>query len=506
MASLVAQVPILLLISFDGFRHDYLSPALTPNLYALSQRSTVGNMRSLYVTKTYPNHFSIATGLYVDEHEIINNKMYDPTLAQPTFKPSTTAREWWDPHNRTVPIWTANQLLGDDRVSGSMMYPGSVTPYQGMVPVHLKPFDTVRNWTLNIDTVIQWLTDELMPANFVSVYFDNPDHTAHIFGPFSSQVHESLLELDHAVGYLMHRLQAEHLAQRTNVIFVSDHGMAQVSKRVYLDKLIDTSLFELYGASPVWSLWLKPNAMNMKIIIYKKLKRLARQNHFQVYKRNEIPQIYHYSKTPRIGHLLLVSDEGYDIYANASVDWTIDSTVWGNHGWSPTSEDMRPLFMATGPAFRAGYYHEHPFPNIDLFPLMCYILELPLRKLPNNGSLERISDMLATEELYRLTDSVVATDNNHHNSIGLVPVILGGIVLLIGGAMCMTCVASCARAKPKIDYDIDSLAPGLNIDLEFYLDHAGNKQQQRFGKTTLAINQSTSHKRVPEEFRLLLHN
>lgn len=397
-AQVARQLPLLIFISFDGFRHDYLSPTYTPNLFDLSKQATLGHMESMYVTKTFPNHFSMVTGLYEDEHEIINNKMFDPRLNE-TFKPGVSSVDWWNPRGSTMPIWVANELLsekatGEKRYSGSMMYPGSSTPYDGVLPTHLKDFDMIRNWTANIETVIDWLTDPVKPVNFVTMYFDDPDTTAHTHGPWGQPTLDALRRIDSAAGYLVKRLRDVQLDQKTNIIFVSDHGMAEVDKVLYLSDNMDTSGFEMYGASPDWSVFVKPERRHQKKKIFQELLSASKKNHYRIYRREDIPVDYHYSKTPRIGDFFMIVNEKHDLYKERPTKPKVLPKVWGNHGWHPKLRDMRPLFMAMGPSFRRDYHHDEPFPNIDLFPLMVFLLGLPSESLPNNGSLSRIIDVI----------------------------------------------------------------------------------------------------------------
>lgn len=391
------QLPILILISFDGFRYDYLGPTHTPNLFDLSKHATLGNMESMYITKTFPNHFSMVTGLYEDEHEIINNKMFDPRLNE-TFKPGVSSVAWWNPEGSTVPIWTANQVygekVGEKRYSASMMYPGATTTFENTLPVHLKDYDTVRNWTTNVETVISWLSESDQPPNFVGMYFDDPDSTAHNHGPWGHATLEAVRRVDSAAGYLVKRLRDVGLAQRANIIFVSDHGMAEIRNVIYLSDIMDTSGFDLHGNTPAWSVFVKPSRKYQKNKIFKELSAASRKNHFRIYKRSDIPPEYHYSKSPRIGDFFILVDEKYDLYKDRPEVEKNYPEVWGNHGWKPSNKNMRPLFMAYGPSFRQDYYHAEPFPNIDLFPLMVYLLGLPSESLPSNGSLGRIVDVI----------------------------------------------------------------------------------------------------------------
>lgn len=391
------QLPLLILISFDGFRHDYLSPTLTPNLADLARQATLGHMESLYITKTFPNHFSIATGLYEDEHEIINNKMYDPRLNQ-TFTSSSTATEWWDYRGTNMPIWTANEVvaeeLGQKRYSASMMFPGSSTPFRDRLPTHLKGYAKKSNWMENVDTVIDWLTDADRPANFVSMYFDEPDSVAHNYGPWGQETLDAVRRVDSAAGYLVKRLRDVGLASRTNIIFVSDHGMAEVKNVVYMSDFVDTSNFIMHGNSPDWSIFIKPEKRHLKTKIFQELLAASKKHHFRIYKRADIPPELHYSKSIRIGDFFILSDEKYDLFLERPKDLKPLPKLWGNHGWKPSNRDMRPLFLAYGPSFKRDYNHEEVFPNIDLFPLMVFLLGLPPTSLPNNGSLARIVDVI----------------------------------------------------------------------------------------------------------------
>lgn len=393
------QIPILILISFDGFRPDYVRPWIAPNLYELSNQATRGNMESLFITKTFPNHFSIATGLYEDEHQIINNNMFDPNL-NATFKPGIDSSEWWDPDSDRIPIWTALELFGEirnggrKRYSGSMMYPGTTTTYVNILPTHLKDYDTKRNWTLNVETVINWLTHPEQPASFVSMYFDDPDNTAHKAGPWGQATLDSIKRVDAAAGLLMKRLRETNLIDKTNILFVSDHGMDEVKNVIYLDDLMNTDHFDLIGSSPTWSVFVKPEKAFLKDKILRDLGRVSKQGHFKILDRSQIPKFYHYSKSPRIGDFFIMVDEKFDLFPHRSKKFKNLAEAWGNHGWDPKDKAMRPLFMALGPSFKDNYEHSKNFPNIDLFPLMATLLELPLELLPNNGTLGHVIDML----------------------------------------------------------------------------------------------------------------
>lgn len=393
------RIPILILISFDGFRHDYVDPDLAPNLFELSKLGTVGHMESLYITKTFPNHFSIATGIFEDEHDVINNQMYDPHL-NATFKPGDSSREWWDPQGDRIPIWTAVELFGEvknygrKRYSGSMMYPGSTTPFINTLPTHLVNYDTIKNWTKNVDTVIEWITHPDLPASFVSMYFDEPDSTAHKNGPWGHATLDSVKKVDQAAGYLYSRLTDLALVDNVNIIFVSDHGMAEVKSVTYLEDYINTNDFDMYGSSPDWSIFVKEDKQHLKDKIYEDLVKISKSAKFRIFKRSAIPTERHYSKSARIGDFFMLVDPHHDLFKTRSLKYKNLPKVWGNHGWDPKEYDMRPLFLAVGPSFKRNYSHRDKFLNVDLFPMMAHLLDLPIELLPNNGSLSNIADMI----------------------------------------------------------------------------------------------------------------
>lgn len=397
----ICQLPILLLVSFDGFRHDYINPDLTPNLDALSKRAATGHMQSMYFTKTFPNHFSMVTGLFVDEHQVINNYMYDPKL-ECSFNPSTSDTKWWNPINQTTPIWTANEIFSNakcPRYSGSVMFPGSDATYHDRKPTYLLPYQKRSNWTRNIEQVVDWITDPNKPANFVSLYFDQPDTKAHQFGPWHANTLNEVKEIDKSVGYLLDRINTLGLEDRVDILFVSDHGMAEVRNLIFLEDKTDTSRFDFYGASPIWSVFLKPDSEHLYDEIYEQLLAISQEEHFKIYKRDQIPKLFHYSKSSRVGDYMILVDKNYELFKTRADKKFRFPDVWGNHGWTPTDPDMRPLFIALGRRFKQNFQCSKHFEIIDLFPLMVNLLDLPASRLPNNGTFDRVNDLLDIESI-----------------------------------------------------------------------------------------------------------
>ncbi|CAG2182131.1 unnamed protein product, partial [Oppiella nova] len=170
--SAISGEPNLIVISFDAFRYDFLSKELTPNLYNLAANGVTGHMISNFITKTYPNHQSIATGFFEENHGIINNEFFDPKYNQ-EFKVGKHVPDYWWTEAPVTPVWTANQLSG--RASGVMQWPGGGVKYKNQTVRHYQRYDPDIQWHIRMDTIVQWMTDKKDPANCVFAYFNEPD-------------------------------------------------------------------------------------------------------------------------------------------------------------------------------------------------------------------------------------------------------------------------------------------------------------------------------------------
>jgi ectonucleotide pyrophosphatase/phosphodiesterase family member 5 len=250
----------LLLISLDGFRHDYLEIAQkfrqqTPTFDRLIREGVSvesPGVTNVFYTKTFPNHYSMVTGLYQEVHGIIGNDFYDPVFHE-TFTMRNLDQKWWNGTGDypVVPIWVTNeQAAGDNRTSGVFYWPGSEV--KGQQPHYFKPYDKTVPFNARVDEIVSWFTDKQRPINFGLMYFHEPDQTGHAVGPLTEAVAEKIAELDGHIEYLLKKFESVDLLNEMNIILTSDHGMETITSYVYLSDYVNTSLvYTSYGGSPV---------------------------------------------------------------------------------------------------------------------------------------------------------------------------------------------------------------------------------------------------------------
>ena len=264
--------PILLFISFDGFRYDYISKIKernisTPNFDVLINNGVFAKVESVFVTETFPNHFTMVTGMYTESHGVVANEFYDPESHE-TFarhKPeSATNPKWWNNGSTGgETIWVTNLKAG--KKSGAFFWPGNAVPVNDKYSRNYAKniYNPNVSFIDRIDTIIEWFMDGV---NLGLLYIDEPDTTGHMYGPDSDNLYNQIIELDKVIDHLIKKLNAHNLFTRTNIIISSDHGMATVNDNgiIELDSVIDKTLYNATSASPVWHIW--PN--NGLFIIY----------------------------------------------------------------------------------------------------------------------------------------------------------------------------------------------------------------------------------------------
>lgn len=377
-ANAPAQV---VLISLDGFRRSYLDTDSVPTLHALARNGvTADAMIPSFPSLTFPNHYTIVTGLYPEHHGIVGNTIFDPEFNQLFTMSNAAAKEsrwWWG-----QPIWVTAEKQG--RRAASMFWPGSEVEIDSVRPTRWKPYDGKVTFDARVDTVLSWL-DLTGPErlSFITLYFDEPDHSGHEFGPGSPKTAEASARADSAVGRLMQGLRARGLYDKVNVVIVSDHGMSALSPErvVYLDDVVDTAAVRITSLSP--NLNITPRDGDAAALLAK-IKQLP---HVSAWLKADVPARLHYNEGRRITPVVAVADDGWTISTRGSRR----AILGGAHGYDNANASMRALFIAHGPAFKQGVTMQE-FPNVDVYDLLANILHL--RPAPNDGSLAPFSAVL----------------------------------------------------------------------------------------------------------------
>ena len=249
--------PKLLIISFDGFHWDYIHKANVPNMQRMIKEGAwaTKGLKNAFITKTFPDHWSMITGLYEESHGIVGNVFYDPDLNQTLHiwvHDEVTNPQWYTDSGE--PIWVTNERQNTKQRSGSMMWPGAGPVIKGFMPYRTVYYDDTITLRQRIDTVIEWFTDEY-PINLGLMYYPDPDHTGHMYGPNSPEIVKMVETLDSDIGYLFEKLKQKKLMSDMNIMLLSDHGMSETIQddehKIDLNKYIDFDSYIIDTESPI---------------------------------------------------------------------------------------------------------------------------------------------------------------------------------------------------------------------------------------------------------------
>lgn len=378
----------VVLISIDGMRADYIDRYPAPNMNAIAKRGVRAEaMIPSFPTKTFPNHYTIVTGLYPEHHGIIANTMYDPAF-KATFKLSNreelTNARWWGGE----PIWVTAEKQGVH--AATMFWPGSEAAIAGVRPSYWEPYDERKPLSDRVDEALSWLDLEAAkrPA-LVTLYMEDVDTAGHKFGPDSEEVKAAMAAVDAAIGRLLEGLRQRKLEASTDIIVVSDHGMEPVSKSqvILLDRYIDMNTVQVTDWSPVLAISAKDG--NQAVL----LKRLKTAPHLSAYLRSKTPARWHYRDNSRITPIVGLADCGWTI---TTTDHLKNDTHFGagNHGFYNRCPAMNATFLAAGPSFVEGSRLKK-FANIDVYDLLADLLKV--KPAANDGSIKVFKRVLKKE-------------------------------------------------------------------------------------------------------------
>ncbi len=375
----------VLMLSMDGFRWDYADRVATPNLDKIAAMGVKADyVKPAFPSKTFPNHYSMATGLYPDNHGIVNNNFYCPDLDL-TYRLGDRVSVENGKFYGGEPIWVTAENQG--MIAASYFWVGSEAPVRGVQPTYWKRYQQSDPFEDRIDTVIYWLNLPIeQRPRLICLYFHEPDGIGHQKGPDSPEVNQAVARLDSLVGVLISKLQALPFGENINIIVTSDHGMTEVSTKKYVnlsDHVQRGWFVRTHGGNPLYSLQPKPEMADSVYRI------LSKVDNIHVWKTSDIPERLNYGKNPRTLDMVVLADSTW------SVGWgpaTARYYSGGAHGWDNAQKDMHTIFYARGPAFKTN--HSHPFIEVvDLYPLIARILKLVPAQ--TDGRIERTLHMLA---------------------------------------------------------------------------------------------------------------
>ncbi len=380
----------VLLVSFDGFRADYIDWYDTPHFdEAIKNGVHVNKLTPVFVTKTFPNHYTLATGMYIENHGLIDNYFYDSVLDDIYQLSDRTKVE--DPRfYGGEPIWVTAEKQGVK--SASMFWVGTEAPIGGVQPSIWKKYDHFMPFYDRIDSVAAWFSlPEKRRPRLITLYFHEPDETSHQFGVTAPETRKKIVALDSLFGTIVATMKELEIYDRLNIIAVSDHGMTDLSpdRVIDLSKYVDLSGVTQERSGPFSFLYNISDQRANQLV-----EDLKTTPHLKAYLKKDIPDVYHFKNHYRIKQILLIADEGWSIleYSRKNDPEHITYMTSGaTHGFDNRLQSMQALFIADGPAFKGGYERES-MENIQVYGIIAKILGLT----PNpaaDGKVAQVKDI-----------------------------------------------------------------------------------------------------------------
>ncbi|MDI9874614.1 alkaline phosphatase family protein [Flectobacillus rivi] len=367
--------PYVVMVSFDGFRHDYVQKYPVKHIKSFIKKGAAAEvMLPSYPSKTFPNHYTLVTGLYPDHHGLIDNTFYD--AGRDTFYSIRQRDKVEDPYYYGgLPIWQLVQQNG--MKAASYFWVGSEAPIGGQYPSYYHRFDDKVPHPKRVQAVFDWLNlPEAERPHLITIYFSMVDTQGHEYGPNAPETEAAVMEADSLVGMLMNGLKQIKLP--VNVILTADHGMYEMQNRPETFIIADDFL---EGLNKQDFLFVN-NSTHGNIFLKNKDKAdeifnaiAAKEKHFKIYKKADIPEKLHFNTNARIGDMLLVVEPGYGFYNKESLAKKPEKRkVWGVHGFDPTAcPEMGAIFYANGPNIKKGVKIP-TFQNIHVYPFIAQLL------------------------------------------------------------------------------------------------------------------------------------
>ena len=389
--------PTVIMIGIDGLHAKAIDRVAAPNLRHLAETGVrATSMIPAMPTKTFVNFYSIATGRYPEHHGMISNAPFDRVIGR-QFNVSEDVQNplWWS----AEPIWITAEKQGIK--TATYFWVGSEVAIDGVRPSIWKPYQKEKDYGQRIDEILTWLDlPEEQRPRLVTLYFSAVDTALHTYGLGSEQERQAILRVDRHIGDLLAGLAKRGLRNTTDILVVSDHGMANISSErvVNLDNWLDLSDWRVTEwranaedvNAPFLSLFGTPEQVDKA---YQLLKNA--DPHMQVYRPEDMPAHYHFAHPDRVPDLFVLADPEWEIYASrnaAHKGKTPTKVIKGaTHGYDNHSELMQATFIANGPDFNRSMQVD-AFENVEVYGLIACILAIKPAK--TDGDVKRVASML----------------------------------------------------------------------------------------------------------------
>lgn len=391
--------PYLILVSLDGFKAEYLDRLELPNLRRLAGRGARAKaMVPVFPTLTFPNHYSLVTGLDPQRHGIVNNRFYDPARNDTyvyTDPRTVTDGSWYGGE----PIWVTAESQG--MVAACYFWPGSEAAIKGVRPTTFNAYTSGIPNEARVKTVLTWLDEPIeRRPHMITLYFSELDEASHDHPLESPEVVKAAQSLDGAIGQLVDGIGRLPIRDQVYIVVTSDHGMVNTStpQTVRLESILDpteVSSITTGFSGPVASLHVSGGIERARAIRDRINARVARGT---AYLRQDLPARFNYRDNPRAGDVVVVMDEGWTMSAPRAAARSAAAPApaaqkpaaptakpaaperaprerSGAHGWDNSFPSMRALFLVAGPGIREGVIVDE-VRNVDVYPLMAELLQL----------------------------------------------------------------------------------------------------------------------------------
>ncbi|KAI8375924.1 alkaline-phosphatase-like protein [Radiomyces spectabilis] len=385
--------PTVIFISLDGVVNHDLDLSITPHLSRLAKEGQRAHwMTPSFPPITFPNHWSLVTGLSVEAHGIIGNYFFDPARNK-SFNYKSPADSWDADWWGGEPIWITAER--QQKTAGVIMWPGCSSVFYGVQPSLSVAYSDNVSFDDKVDIALGWLDLPLEDRpQFVGLYVPEIDQKGHAYGPYASQTLKQLQMADGTIGRLLKEIDARNLTNIVHIMVVSDHGMSATDKSrlIYLDDGLTQEELDLIWRTenfPALAIRPYPHADEEQAVdtLYRAFKRFQGQldePHFEVYKRKDIPDRFRFRNNDRIAPLFVLPDPGWNFVKRSEFDPEHDDFhPRGTHGYDNLSPESRAIFVARGPTFEPGVLK--PFTNTELYQVMSRVLQL--EPAPNHGLL-----------------------------------------------------------------------------------------------------------------------